>query len=86
MPTVLNEIVAEIEQLSSRFFAGDITANWHPMALEESDLTLSWGEDTNLMLEDIRAGLEVENIYDTHGKTAFRSYNEYRQHRLGASV
>ncbi len=86
MPTLLNEIASEIEQPSSRFFAGDLTANWHPMMLDETSLTLSEFEDTDLILEDIRAGLEVETLYNIHGRTAFRSYNEYRQYRLGQGV
>lgn len=86
MSTLLNEIASEIEQPFPRFFVGDLTANWHPMMLDEISLSPSEFEDTDIVLEDIRAGLEVENIYDVHGKAAFRTYDEYRQHRLGSSV
>jgi len=86
MPTVLNEIASAIEEPSPRIFASDQTANWHPMMVDENSLTLNEFEDGELVLEDIRAGLETENIYNIHGKAAFRTYDDYRQSRLGSSV
>jgi len=82
MSTLLNEIVSEIEQPSPRFFSGDLTANWP----DETILTLSGFEDIDLALEDIRTGLEVEDIYNLYGKAAFRTYEDYRRHRLGSGV
>ena len=82
MSTLLNEIVSEIEQPSPRFFSGDLTANWP----DETSMTLDEFEDTDLVIEDIRAGLEAENIYNIHGKAAFKTYDDYRQSRLGSSV
>lgn len=86
MPILLNEETTEIEQLPLRFFVGDLTANWDPMVLDDTDFSLSDVEDADLTLKDIQAGLEVENIYNMYGKTAFKSYDEYKHQRLGRGV
>lgn len=35
---------------------------------------------------DIQTGLRTEALYHEHGRSAFRSYDEYRAKRLGRGV
>lgn len=72
-----NETVTETEP--QRFFSGDATANYHPMTWDETDPGFNESNDKDLVSEDICAGLEVENTYATYGKTAFKTYEQYRR-------